>query len=83
MQLFMPMVCGVSALVLASAGCGGSGVPAGTAGNPIVARFTHVAADFTPKGRVTRRFAELVSERSNGRIEVRVYPSGQLFGDKE
>ena len=83
MRLFRPMVCGVSALVLASSGCGGSGVPAGTADDPIVARFTHVAADFTPKGRATQRFAELVSERSGGRIEVRVYPSGQLFGDKE
>jgi C4-dicarboxylate-binding protein DctP len=82
MRRFLPMACLVSALV--SAACGGSGVAAGTVGGPpIVARFTHVAADFTPKGQAARRFAELVNERSEGRVDVRVFPSGQLFGDRD
>jgi C4-dicarboxylate-binding protein DctP len=84
MGRFISRAYALSVLVLASTACGDSGAPAGTVGGPpIIARFTHVAADFTPKGHAARRFAELVNERSQGRIEVRVYPSGQLFGDKE
>ena len=82
MRRALRVACSVSLLV--SVACGGSGVAAGTPGGPpIVARFTHVAADFTPKGQATRRFAELVNERSEGRLEVQVFPSGQLFGDRD
>lgn len=82
MRILLPTACWITVLV--SAACGSSGVATGTVGGPpIVARFTHVAADFTPKGHAARRFAELVNERSEGRIDVRVYPSGQLFGDRD
>ena len=82
MRRLLKMACSVSLLV--SVACGGSGVAAGTPGGPpIVARFTHVAADFTPKGQAARKFAELVNERSEGRLEVQVFPSGQLFGDRD
>lgn len=69
--------------MLTAACGGGNGASAGAAGGPIVVKFTHVAADFTPKGQAARKFAELLQARSGGRIEVRVYPSGQLFGDKD
>jgi C4-dicarboxylate-binding protein DctP len=82
MRRFFAIACLISLTV--STACGHSGGPAGAVGGPpIIARFTHVAADFTPKGRAARRFAELVNQRSEGRVDVRVYPSGQLFGDRD
>jgi C4-dicarboxylate-binding protein DctP len=57
--------------------------PGTPGGPPIVVRFTHVAADFTPKGQAARAFADLVNGRSDGRLEVQVFPSGQLFGDRD
>jgi len=82
MRLVFWLACSVGLVV--SAACGGPGVPPGTPGGPpIVVRFTHVAADFTPKGQAARAFAEMVNERSDGRLDVQVFPSGQLFGDRD
>ncbi|MDA1184703.1 MAG: DctP family TRAP transporter solute-binding subunit [Acidobacteria bacterium] len=82
MRLVLQLACAASLVV--SVACGGSGVAPGTPGGPpIVVRFTHVAADFTPKGQAARAFAELANERSDGRLDVRVFPSGQLFGDRD
>lgn len=49
----------------------------------MVIRFSHVAAENTPKGLAARRFAQLVHERSGGRLEVQVYANSQLYGDGE
>jgi C4-dicarboxylate-binding protein DctP len=49
----------------------------------IVIKFSHVVSEFTPKGLAARRFAELVHERTKGRVEVQVYPNSQLYMDGE
>lgn len=49
----------------------------------IVLKFSHVVSEFTPKGLAARRFAELVHERTQGRVEVQVYPNSQLYMDGE
>lgn len=49
----------------------------------IVIKFSHVVSEMTPKGMAARRFAELVHERTNGRVEVQVYPNSQLYMDGE
>lgn len=49
----------------------------------IVVKFSHVTAENTPKGLAARRFAALVKERSGGRVEVQVFPNGQLYNDDE
>ncbi len=49
----------------------------------IVIKFSHVVEELTPKGQAALRFAELVHERTNGRVEVQVYPNSQLFMDGE
>lgn len=48
-----------------------------------VIKFAHVVAENTPKGLAARRFADLVRTRSKGRVQVEVYPNGQLVGDSE
>lgn len=47
----------------------------------ILIRFSHVVAENTPKGRAARLFADLVNERSGGRIKVEVFPNGSLYTD--
>jgi len=49
---------------------------------PIVIKFSHVVARDTPKGQAVEYFKELVEERSEGRIQVRIYPNATLYGDR-
>ena len=50
---------------------------------PIEIKFSHVVAENTPKGQMANKFAELVAERLDGKVEVKVFPSSQLFGDNK
>lgn len=50
---------------------------------PIIIRFSHVVAADAPKGRAAEMFAQLVAERSAGRVRVEVYPSSRLYGDRD
>jgi len=50
---------------------------------PIVVKLSHVVGEGTPKGRAALKFKELAEKRLAGRVEVRVYPKGSLFGDAE
>lgn len=56
-------------------------------GNPVFAadkveiKFTHVVAETTPKGQAALKLKELLDK--TGLFDVKVYPSSQLYGDKE
>lgn len=50
---------------------------------PVEIKFSHVVAENTPKGQMANKFAELVEERLAGKVEVKVFPSSQLFGDNK
>ncbi|AGT32404.1 hypothetical protein M493_10715 [Geobacillus genomosp. 3] len=54
---------------------GGNGYP------KMTVMFSHVAAENTPKGQAALKFKEVVESKSNGAIQVKVFPSGQLYGD--
>jgi len=49
----------------------------------LIIRFSHVVGEDTPKGEAARRFAQLIKERSNGKIEVQVFANGSLYRDGE
>jgi C4-dicarboxylate-binding protein DctP len=66
----------VAALALVAA-------PATRAQQPIVIKFSHVAAPDTPKGQAALEFKRLAEERTKGRVKVEVYPNSQLFKDAE
>ncbi|WP_110928449.1 DctP family TRAP transporter solute-binding subunit [Bacillus massiliglaciei] len=46
-------------------------------------KLSHVATDNTPKGQAALKFKEIVEEKSDGVIQVDVFPSGQLYGDND
>src|SRR5436190_7485560 len=50
---------------------------------PIVIKFSHVAAKDTPKGKGALKFKELAETRTNGKVKVEVYPNSSLYKDKE
>jgi C4-dicarboxylate-binding protein DctP len=50
---------------------------------PIVIKFSHVVAPNTPKGKAAEMFKKLAEERTKGAVKVEVYPSSQLYKDKE
>lgn len=54
-----------------------------TSGAAMTVKFSHVVTRDTPKGKASDRFAELVKQKSNGRIEVQVYPNSELYKDAE
>lgn len=75
-------------LALAAAGCGspasnGTGQGDANSGEPIVIKFSHVTTPDSPKGQAAEKFKELAEQKTNGRVKVEVFPSGQLYGDKE
>ncbi len=53
------------------------------AGKTVTLRFSHVVAQETPKGLAAQRFKTLTEQRSDGRIQVLLYPDGQLYGDQD
>ncbi|WP_027857507.1 TRAP transporter substrate-binding protein [Marinobacterium jannaschii] len=50
---------------------------------PVEIKFSHVVAENTPKGKMATKFKELVEERLAGKVEVKVFPNSQLFGDNK
>lgn len=50
---------------------------------PIVIKFSHVAAAETPKGQAAEFFKKRAEERTKGRVKVEVYNNSVLFKDKE
>ncbi|MFY0543582.1 TRAP transporter substrate-binding protein [Brevibacillus sp. H7] len=76
----------VTASLLALAGCGSSqtqGSASYTKENPLVIKFSHVTTAESPKGKAATKFAELLQEKTGGKVKVEVYPSSQLYGDKD
>lgn len=47
----------------------------------MIIHFSHVVAENTPKGVAATKFAQLVKEKTNGKVIVQVYPDGILYND--
>jgi len=46
-------------------------------------KFSHVVAEDTPKGQGAKYFQKIVEERTDGKVEVQVYPNAALYNDRE
>lgn len=60
----------------------GSGSQGGSE-EKIVLRLGHWLTEEAPQGKQYNNFAKFVSEKSNGRIEVQVFPNGQLGNQRD
>ncbi|MFZ3580219.1 DctP family TRAP transporter solute-binding subunit [Virgibacillus sp. DJP39] len=49
----------------------------------LTVKFSHVVAENTPKHQGALAFKEFLEEKSDGKIEVQVYPNSSLFGDND
>ncbi|WP_379951724.1 DctP family TRAP transporter solute-binding subunit [Ectobacillus funiculus] len=47
----------------------------------LIIRFPYVTGENTPKGLAAKKFKELIEKRSNGKIEVQVFPNSSLYSD--
>jgi len=73
--------CAIVCLLLAA--CSGSGDTASTADEKsYYFRLAETHPNVHPTTRADKKFAELVNERSNGRIHIEVFPSSQLGEEK-
>lgn len=73
-------------LILSLVGCGSASQPTSTTDKPkdgqkYTLKLGHVANTTNPYAMAADRFAQLVKERTNGNVEIQVYPSSQL-GDQ-
>ncbi|WP_221038020.1 TRAP transporter substrate-binding protein [Gelria sp. Kuro-4] len=74
--------------LLVLSGCGGSGNKASSnAGEkqqegPIVLKLGHVLNEASPFHKGAEEFARAVKEKSGGRLEVKIFPNGQLGNDR-
>ncbi|WP_368503116.1 TRAP transporter substrate-binding protein [Alkalihalophilus sp. As8PL] len=82
-----------SALLMMLAACGGSDTEttangtdtdeSGASGETINWRMGHLAAEDHIWHQTAERFAELVSEKTEGQIDISIYPNNQLGGETE
>lgn len=56
---------------------------AARAEEPIVIKFSHVAAPQAHKARAAVRFKELAEKATGGRVRIDLYPNSQLYKDRE
>lgn len=54
-----------------------------TLAEEIVIKFSHVVSDDTPKGKGANMLRDLVKERLAGKVKIEVFPSSQLYTDKD
>lgn len=62
---------------------GGGGNTTGSAEKPIIIKFSHVTSPISVKGKAADKFAELVDQKTEGKVKIEVYPSSQLYGDND
>ncbi|MDY7223301.1 TRAP transporter substrate-binding protein [Halalkalibacterium halodurans] len=49
----------------------------------VVLHFSHITAENTPKGLAVTHFAQLVREKTDGWVDIQVFPNGILFTAQE
>lgn len=67
---------------MALTGCGGNTSSSSGSGDKIVLRYAENQVKDYPTTQAAQKFADLVKEKTNGRITVEVYDSGQLGDEK-
>ncbi|GAB7386969.1 DctP family TRAP transporter solute-binding subunit [Bacillaceae bacterium] len=72
-------------LVLTACGTGSNTTEANvnSSSEPITIKFAHHMSETSGSGQANKKFAELVEQRTNGKVKFELYPSGQLGSEKD
>lgn len=75
----------ISIVIISSllVGCSGSKTTGGSADEKIVLKMSVTGSDSSTWTKGAQYFADLVKERTNGEIEIKVYPNEQLSGGNQ
>ncbi|HLR68267.1 MAG TPA: TRAP transporter substrate-binding protein [Virgibacillus sp.] len=82
----------VTAVVLILAACGSNNTSTGdnnnaqsneSAGDATTLKIGHLSPEESINQELAEKFKELVEEKTDGEVEVEIYPNGQLGGDRE
>jgi C4-dicarboxylate-binding protein DctP len=58
-------------------------IPMRASGAPVSIRFSHVVSENTPKGIGALLFKKLAEERTDGQVQVTVFPNSSVASDDE
>lgn len=86
MKKFTAMALALSLAVLGLSGCGQSGVKTSveaTPENPMILTLSHGLSETHTVHIAMTEFADKVEERTGGRIQVKIFPNGQLGSETE
>lgn len=86
MKKFTAMALALSLAVLGLSGCGQSGVKTSveaTPENPMILTLSHGLSETHTVHIAMTEFADQVEERTGGRIQVKIFPNGQLGSETE
>ncbi|GGC84579.1 sialic acid-binding periplasmic protein SiaP [Thalassobacillus devorans] len=73
----------VSALILVLAACGGDGEEASGSGETITWKMGHLSNEDHQWHKTAEKFAELANEKTDGKLEIDIYPNEQLGSETE
>lgn len=86
MKKFLAAFLAVSLMVAGLSGCGAKSAKnsaEATAENPLVLTLAHSLSETHTVHIAMKEFADKVEERTNGRIQVKIFPNGQLGSETE
>lgn len=80
-----------ASLIVGLAACGGgatepagnTGAAAGGASQPVKLKLGHIAGEQDPWNLGAKKFAELVNQKTNGSVQIDIYPSSTLGNDRD
>jgi len=85
-ETFLGILCLVLIVAMLAVGCSKPATEnkeAQPAQKKIVAKLGHVLAPNTPFQMGAEKFAELVTKKTNGQVEIQIYPNSQLGADRD
>ncbi len=83
MKKILVKLVAVSVLVIAAVGCGKEKSADASGSEKMVLKLGHVANLEQPYHIAAEKFAKDVAERTNGQIEIQVFPNSQLGGQRD
>ncbi|MFT9846070.1 TRAP transporter substrate-binding protein [Aneurinibacillus sp. REN35] len=79
----MALLVSISVVACGNKEAGKTSGAAGSAEQPVKLKLGHIAAESDPWNLGAKKFAELVKQKTNGSVEIDLYPSSALGNDRD